>query len=197
MTVHVIEGLDGLARRAFTADDVRRMVEAGIMAENEPVELVEGELIAMAGKGIAHELVKGDITRRLNRVLEDGIFVGNETTLRLNELTLVEPDILVLPRNAIERSPEGFITAQGPRILLVIEVANTSLAYDRGRKATIYGRHGVSEYWVIDTDDRTTHVHSTPRDAAYASITSVAAETLLTPKTPELSRFSVRMTEIG
>ena len=101
MTIHMPPGPDGVAKRAFTADDVRRMVEAGILDEGEHVELVEGELIEMPAKGFAHDRVKNALARHLGRALPDSVYLATESTLQLGPTLLLEPDILVARRESV------------------------------------------------------------------------------------------------
>ena len=193
MTVHVVQGGDGLARRAFSADDVRRMVESGILSEDERVELIDGELIAMSAKGFAHDRIKTELVHRLSRALSDAYRVHVESTLQLDAAVLVEPDLLVARKDAASMSAEGFATIPVSEVLLLIEVAATSLAYDRGRKAALYAREGVPEYWVIDANERTAWIHRGPGPSGYATVTEVPPHERLEATAPELVGFGVRL----
>src|SRR4051812_23568800 len=144
MTVHVVQGGDGLARRAFSVDDVRRMVESGIMDPKEPVELREGELIAMPAEKFAHARAMETIARKLHRELEEEWVIGQERTLQLGSDTLVQPDFLLCRRALFQPSAEGFLSVPGPDLFL-IEVADSSLLQDRTAKARLYARHDVRE----------------------------------------------------
>jgi Uma2 family endonuclease len=196
MTVHVVQGGDGLARRAFSAADVRRMVESGILSEDERVELIDGELIAMSAKGFAHDRIKTELVHRLFRALSDDYRVHVESTLQLDAAVLVEPDLLVARKEAASMSAEGFATIPVSEVLLLIEVAATSLAWDRGRKAALYARAGVPEYWVIDANERTAWVHRGSGPSGYASVAEVRPHERLEAAAPELSGFGVRLEEL-
>lgn len=199
MTVHVHpkpQTSDGLAPRTFDADEVRRMVEAGILDEDERIELVEGELVAMAAKGFAHDRVKNEVVRLCNRVLPDDVYVAVESTLRLERTTLLEPDILVARERDLERSPEGFATVAGPRVLLAIEIAASSLSYDRGRKADLYARFGVPEYWVIDANERVAWVHAEPDEGSYGKVVAVGRADVLRPRARELAGLAVDLAKL-
>jgi Uma2 family endonuclease len=124
------------------------MVEAGILHERERVELIEGELLAMAAKGLGHDAFKDDIVRALGRLLPDDLVVTSESTLQLSDNTIVEPDIAVF-RREFRRGPRSkLLRIDGRNLLLLIEIGASSLAYDRKVKAPLYARHGVREYWV-------------------------------------------------
>lgn len=196
MTIHMPPGPDGVGKRAFTADDVRRMVGAGILHEGEHVELVEGELIEMPAKGFAHDRVKNALVRYLARVLPDALYIATESTLQLGPTFLLEPDILVARRDAVVASPEGFATVGVGGTLLVIEVALSSAAYDRDRKARIYAGHGVPEYWVLDLNERAAVVHRRPSPEGYAEVLTRGPETLLGSSSPELVDLSVRLADL-
>jgi Uma2 family endonuclease len=200
MTAHVRPGHgtpDGLLPHTFDADDVRRMVEVGILHEDQRVELVEGELVAMASKGFAHDWVKNNVIRTLARALSDEFYLAVESTLRLSRSVLLEPDLLVALKSDVLKSPEGFATVDGPRILLAIEVAASSLAYDRGRKAALYARFGVPEYWVIDANERIAWVHTGPSDDGYGSTVAVARGGVLRPAAPDLSGVTIDLAALA
>jgi|SRR5215207_2349090 Uma2 family endonuclease len=196
MTIHMPPGPDGVAKRAFTADDVRRMVEAGILDEGEHVELVEGELIEMPAKGFAHDRVKNALARRLGRALPDSVYLATESTLQLGPTLLLEPDILVARRESVLASPEGFATVGPGGILLVIEVALSSAPYDRDRKAGIYAGHGVPEYWVLDLNERAAVVHRGPLPAGYADVVTHGPEAVLQPLSPDIAGVAVRLDDL-
>jgi Uma2 family endonuclease len=196
MTIHMPPGPDGVVKRAFTADDVRRMVEAEILDEGEHVELVDGELIETPAKGFAHDRVKNALVRRLARALPDHLYVATESTLQLGPAFLLEPDILVARSDSVIASEEGFATVGAGGALLVIEVALSSASYDRDRKARVYADHGVPEYWVLDLNERAAVVHRGPSPAGYAEIQTHGPETLLQPTAPELHAVSVRLADL-
>lgn len=177
-----IAATDGLYRVAFTVDDVYKMVEAGILHEDDRIELIEGELIQMPPKGNHHEVVKGDLIVHFARRLPEGIMLIPETTFRLSAKTYLEPDIVFYRRS------EGLKNLRGDNALLVIEVADTSLSYDRGRKAALYARYGVRELWSIDAVRLMTRIYKQPDGDEYKLIEDKAAEDMLAPDfAPELA----------
>jgi Uma2 family endonuclease len=195
MTIHVTP--DSPLPRRFTAGDLRLMLDAGILREDERVELLDGELVEMAAKGFAHDVVKNALMRRLVPVLSDSIYLGIESTLQLGPGLLLEPDLLLAPTNVRSASPEGFCTIPGSEILLVIEVAASSLAYDRGRKAALYARHGVREYWVIDAQERGARVHRGPAEGVYRDVVEMSRDSVLRPEAEELATITVPLAELG
>ena len=138
------------------------MIEAGVIGEDERFELIEGEIVMMAAKGIAHERIKSALNIAIVRALPDDLTVGVETTLRLTNMVMLEPDIAVFPKGLFQKSSKGFAQLDPGEACLVIEVAASSLAYDMGLKARLYARHRVKEFWVADANERITWVHTGP-----------------------------------
>ena len=84
-------------RRRFSTDDVALMIDAGIMGEDERVELIDGELMEIASKGGGHDIPKSRLNRLLVQATGDDVFVGVETTIQLSDRVLVDPDLVVFP----------------------------------------------------------------------------------------------------
>jgi Uma2 family endonuclease len=176
-------------RRAFSVDDVRRMVEAGVLAEDERVELVGGDFVVMAAKGYAHELIKNELGRAIAASAPAGMFVGIEATIQFSPDVLLEPDLALIPRERLSQSEAGFMTVQRGGCSLVVEVAASSLGYDKGLKAALYAGLGVRELWVIDANEKITWVHTGPHAQGWSSIVERGPGELLT--TPALPGFSL------
>lgn len=170
MNVHFVQGSDGKARRAFSVEDVRRMIDAGIMNPDEPVELREGELVEMPAEKFAHARAVATIARKLHRDLPEEWTIGQESTLQLGSDSLVEPDFLVCPTPLFRPSAEGFLAIPAADLLL-IEVADSSLLRDRTTKARLYARCGVREYWIVDLNNRRIVVHRRPEEGEYRDVT--------------------------
>jgi Uma2 family endonuclease len=194
MNIAATTAVEGLPRRVFTVEDVSRMIEAGILREDERFELVEGEIVMMAAKGIAHERMKSALLIAVVRALPDHLTLGVEITLRLTDTVMLEPDIAVFPKELLTRSSTGFARLDPGEAHLVIEVAATSLAYDRGLKARLYARHRVREFWVVDANERITWVHTGPSGDVWSSVVKRGPEDTLS--TSALPGFSIRLGEI-
>ena len=130
----VTQAAEGLPRRRFMVAEVEAMVAAGVMDEDERVELIGGELVPMSPKGNRHELVKVALLRRWYRAAPETCDLAPETTFRLSDDTFLEPDVVVYPRAV------GLKGLTGPNALLVVEIADSSLRYDTGRKAALYAQ---------------------------------------------------------
>lgn len=188
MRSEVTRAAEGFDRRAFTVAEVLRMQDAGILSDEERFELIEGEIVPMQAKSNVHELIKVTLTIAIARALPDALWMGVESTLYLSDKTFVEPDLTVYPRGP------KLEDVKGADILLAIEVAATSLAYDRGLKARLYARYGVRELWVIDAARRATFVHTGPEGGVWRSIVERSPEEALTH--PALPGFSVRLAAV-
>lgn len=193
MNVAVTTTAEGFPRRAFTVEDIGRMIEAGVIREDERFELVEGEIVVMAPKGVARERIKSALTVAISRALPDHLTIAVEATLRLSDTIMLEPDVAVFPKTLFTRSTT-FVQLNPGDGHLVIEVAASSLAHDKDLKARLYARHGVREFWVIDANSRSTWVHTGPSGDQWSSITERGPRDLLT--TPALPAFSIRLSEV-
>jgi Uma2 family endonuclease len=183
------QAAEGLPRRCWSVAEVEEMVRAGIIDEDERFELIGGEVVPMSPKGARHEWVKIAVNRFLQRVAPDHLEIAPETTLRLDARSFVEPDFCVFPRGL------ALTALDGPAVLLAIEIADSSLAYDKGRKITVSAAFGLREVWVIDVTRATTWIHRRLGAAGYAEIADYPASARLEPMlAPELA-FS--LAEIG
>jgi Uma2 family endonuclease len=164
-------GLEQWPIRRLTVEEAIRMVEAGILDEDEPVELLDGVLVEMTRQGPKHSSGVGRLADRLRRVYEGRALVREEKPILASAYSLPEPDISIVRGSYddyAERHPTGADT------LLVVKVALSSHAADR-RKASIYAAAGVPAYWLIDLATRQLELRVMPRDGAYA-ITRVFGE---------------------
>ena len=158
----VTSAAEGLPRRRFTVAEVEAMVAAGVMEEDERVELIGGELVPMSPKGNHHEVVKTALLDRwYPSAPRRNSTLTPETTFRLSEDTYLEPDVVIYPRTS------GLRGLTGANVLLVVEIADSSLRYDIGRKAALYASFGIRELWVIDAVRLTTRVFREPAADGY------------------------------
>jgi Uma2 family endonuclease len=157
----VTSAAEGLPRRRFTVAEVEAMVAAGVMEEDERVELIGGELVPMSPKGNQHEVVKAALVDRWIRIRPDEVRLVSETTFRLSEDTYLEPDVVIYPRAS------GIRGLTAANALLVVEIADSSLRFDMGRKAALYAGFGVRELWVIDAVRLTARVFRDPSADGY------------------------------
>lgn len=145
--------------RPLTVSEYHRMGEVGIFAENERVELIEGQLIVMSPIGSPHFAAVNTLNRLLVRAVGDLAIVSVQNPVRLNDRSEPEPDLtLIRPRDDEYRS-----ALPGPLdVLLIIEVASSSIDYDRGVKLDLYARHNISEVWIVNLDLARVEVYRSP-----------------------------------
>jgi len=185
----VTSAAEGLPRRRFTVAEVEAMVAAGVMEEDERVELIGGELVPMSPKGIQHEVMKIALVDRWIRTRPENCTIAQETTFRLSEDTYLEPDVVIYPRAT------GLRGLTGASALLVVEIADSSLRYDMGRKAALYASFGVRELWVIDAVRLTTRVFADPAPEGYGDTRDFRGPDRLVPLfAPEA--FALRLDEL-
>ena len=163
-------------RYRFTADEYRQMGEAGVLRPDARVELIEGELIDMPPIGPAHAATVEQLADQLRRAVANRAMVRTQQPSVVSNYSVPQPDITVVVRRHdyyVRAHPE-------PRdVLLVVEVASTTLAFDRDVKAGMYAASGVTELWIVDVNGHSvTRLHS-PRDGVYgASDTAQVGERL-------------------
>lgn len=195
MNVALTRTADDLPRRPFTAEDIWRMNEAGILNEDERFELIEGDLIMMAAKGIAHENIKHALNLAFAKAVPENIYVAIESTLQLTDHILVEPDLALVSRALYARDVTGYAKPRAQDILLLVEIAASRMNYDRGVKARLYARHRIQEFWVIDANERVTWAHTGPQDDHWNSIIERAPHQILT--SPALPGFAIQLSSIS
>lgn len=165
-----------ITRRRLTADEYHRMGEVGILHEDEHIELIEGELIEMSSIGIRHMVYVARLTRWFHRHGGDRALVWVQNAIRLTRYTEPEPDVVLLrPR------PDDYLSAfPGPDdVMLLIEVADSSLAYDREVKLSLYAAAGIVEVWIVDVQNSQVIVCRHPSAGYYREATTHGAGSVL------------------
>jgi Uma2 family endonuclease len=166
-------------RRRFTRKEYHRMAEAGILGEDDRVELIRGEIIEMSPIGPRHSAFVDNLARVLIRRLPDDVIVRVQGPVALADDTEPLPDFTVLRRRPVSYKDRE---ARAEDALLVIEVADTSLAYDRSTKQRLYAEAGIAEYWVVDCAAETVEVHRGPGADGYHDVRLVAGAAMLAPQ---------------
>ena len=156
-----------ITKRLFDVDDYHRIAQAGILSEDDRVELIDGEIVAKTPIGPRHNASVNRANRGLGKIVGDHAIVQVQGSVRLDRFQEPQPDIVLL------RPQPDFYASRlpGPSdILLIIEVAESSLHYDREVKARIYAESGVREYWLVDLDDRSASCYRDPSGTAYQEL---------------------------
>ena len=173
--------------RAFTVGEYYRMAEAEILTEEDRVELLAGQIVAMSPIGSRHAACVDRLNGLLHRQPEQAFIVRVQSPIALDAYSEPEPDLVLL------RPRADFYAAAHPSavdVLLAIEVADTSADYDREVKLPLYAQAGLPEVWLIDPRVRggRIEVYARPQGGAYQQRVKVAADaTLTSPTIPPLA----------
>lgn len=156
-----------IRRHLLTVDDYHKMGEAGILGEDDRVELVERELIDMAPIGSEHAGQVIQLNALLSVLLAGRALLSPQNPVRLGEYSEPQPDIMIL------RLRGDFYRTAHPQpedVLLLIEVADATIHYDRNMKIPLYARHGIPEVWLIDLQKKNVEIYRQPSGDGYRQI---------------------------
>ena len=180
-----------LVRRRFTVAEYDRMIEAGILGKYDRVELLEGDILEMAPIGSPHA---GHV-KRLNRLFSmqaaDRFIVAVQDPVRIGEYSEPQPDVSIL------RARADFYTESHPGpgdVLLLVEVADTSLEYDRGVKVPAYANGSIPEVWLVDMAAGVVEVYRDPVSGSYTSVEVLSAGSQVSPQA--LPDIAIRVSDI-
>ena len=177
------------ARRRFTLAEYYRMAEVGILGEDDRVELIKGEIVEMSPIGSRHFAFVLNLGQLLTLRLVGRAFASVQGPVVLTDDTEPQPDLAVLRRRSYKERK-----AHADDVLLLIEVADISLAYDRTTKLHLYAQAGIPEYWIVDCTNETIEVYRNPGPHGYRDATRAAgAATLSLQAFPDVE---LRLAEI-
>ena len=151
----------------FSVDEYHRMLETGILTEDDHVELIEGEIVKMGPIGSRHVACVNRLNGLLNRKVGQDVIVSVQNPFRLDDYSEPEPDIaLVKPRDDFYAQS----LATPADLLLIIEVADTSVEVDRRVKLPLYARAGIPEVWLVNLPEDRVEAHSEPVTGVYQKV---------------------------
>jgi Uma2 family endonuclease len=153
-----------IARRHFNVTEYYRMAAAGVLSEDDRVELIEGEVVEMNPIGSRHAACVGRLTELLGRLVGGAAIVWVQNPVRINDYSELLPDVALLKRR------DDFYAQANPQptdVLLIIEVADNSVDYDRDIKIPIYSRAGVLQVWLVNLPEESIEIYTRPLDNAY------------------------------
>jgi Uma2 family endonuclease len=156
-----------LLRRRFTVQQYHQMSEAGILTEGDQVELIAGEIIEMAPTGSRHAACVDRLNRLLNCRLGEQAIVRVQNPLYLSENSEPQPDVALVQLRA------DFYETGHPQpqdILLLIEIADTTLEFDRSVKTSLYASAGIAEFWLVDLKSQALEIYREPSLVGYQSV---------------------------
>lgn len=166
-----------IARWKFTVADYARMRAAGVFAEDSRVELIDGEVRPMSPIGPLHAAIVNLLALLLMRQVGDAAIVSAQNPIQLDDYTEPQPDIALLqPRDDRYRSAHP----RAADVLLVAEVADSTIEYDRAEKLVRYAVAGIAEVWIVDVGGRTIEQYTQPRNGRYHAMRLIEqGETLI------------------
>ncbi len=177
--------------RRFSVTDYAKMLESGILNEDDRVELIDGEVRRMSPIGTRHIAIVNRLTRLLVRMVGDTAIVSIQNPIPLNDYTEPQPDVTVV------RWRSDFyenLKAQAEDVLLLIEVSDSSLQYDRDEKLPRYAAAEIPEVWIVDIDENRQVIeqYAVPQNGHY-SIPKIHAigDTIASVSLPDAIRLSV------
>jgi Uma2 family endonuclease len=174
--VSVLPRYPAAPRRLLTVDEYHQMGEVGVLTDDDRVELIEGELVAMARIGSEHVAAINALNRLLVLAVGDRGIVSVWNPVRLTQRTEQQLDFAVL------KSRDTYRTAL-PRpedTMLAVEVSNTSLDYDRKVKVALYARSGIPEVWIVNLAAEEVEVYQAPVADSYTSVLRACRSDIMT-----------------
>ncbi|MCL1470307.1 Uma2 family endonuclease [Argonema antarcticum] len=133
--------------KRFTLDEYHKLTEIGFFHEDDRIELIQGEIIQMAAKGTAHETCISKLLRELVRLLGDAATLRCQSPIVLANNSEPEPDFAI-----VQNRPDDYLSAHPSPgdVLMVMEVADSSIDYDKNVKIPLYAEAGISDYWIFN-----------------------------------------------
>ncbi len=156
-----------IQRWLFTVQQYHLMSEAGILREDERLELIEGEIIQMAAIGTRHASCVNRLARRFSLIPEDLATFAIQNPIQLTERTEPQPDVVLLQPRADYYATAHPIPSE---VLLLVEVSDSTVNYDRDVKVPNYARSGIQEVWLWDLEANCLEVYRFPTGNGYTSI---------------------------
>jgi hypothetical protein len=153
-----------MERRRFTVAEYYAMAEAGILRDDDRVELIEGEIIAMSPINAPHAGHINGATRVFSARLGDKVLLGVQNPIRLGDDTDPQPDIALLKPRADDYKKKHPIPAD---VLLIVEISDTTPDYDRDVKTPLYARAGIPELWIVNLPENRLEVYRDPSRKGY------------------------------
>src|SRR6185369_598613 len=176
-----------LQRWVFTVDEYDRMTDAGILSEDDRVELIEGELIKMSPIGKVHASSVDRLSEIFHRRAVQYAIVRSQNPIRLDNYSEPQPDIILLKRR------DDFYRGEVPTpedVLLIIEVSDSSVEYDRNVKVPLYARAGIPEVWLQDLSRDRIESYSDPVKGVYQKSRIIERGESISPEKLPMPVFS-------
>ena len=160
----------------WTRAEYERLIETGGLHPEARLELIDGEILDMAPQKSRHSTAVRLAEVVLSKMFGTGFDVRSQLPLSIDDYSEPEPDIAI-----VAGSIRDYRDAHPTTALLIVEVADSSLDFDRGRKRTLYARNGIEDYWIVDVQAERLEVHRDPRDDDYRQHRVLNAGDRITP----------------
>ena len=146
-------------RRKFTIEEYHQLVDLGFFTENDRIELIKGEIIEMAPKRTPHSVCNSILFGELYRLLSDRANVRGQEPITLPSNSEPEPDVVIA-----RKKNDNYLSAHptAADIILVIEISDSTLKYDRETKLSLYAEAGINNYWIVNLIDNHLEVYTNP-----------------------------------
>ena len=165
-------------KRLFTVQEYHLMSEAGVFGDRERVELIEGEIIQMAAIGTRHASCVKRLNRRFSVIPEEIAILGVQDPIQLTERTEPQPDVVLLQPRADYYETAHPIPSE---VLLLVEVSDSTVNFDRDVKVPNYARSGIQEVWLWDLEANCLEVYREPTANGYTSIQKFERGEIVSP----------------
>ena len=163
-------------RRRWTRLDYERVVECGGFGPEDRIELLDGELWEVSPQESRHAAVCAIVTEAVQAAFGADYHVRGQSPVSLDDVSEPEPDLAV-----VAGAPRDYLSAHPTTAALLVEVSESSLSHDRGRKLAAYARNGIPEYWLIDLTAEKLEVYRDPFSTGYLSKTILGCGDTATP----------------
>lgn len=185
--------VSGLEPRRWTRVEYEQMIEHDLFRPEERVELVDGEILRMAAQNSPHMTAVGLVDDALRAAFGAGVHIRAQGPLAVDPMSMPEPDVAV-----VGGSRRDYRNEHPESALLIVEVADTTLSFDRRWKANLYARAGIPEYWIVNLGARQLEVHRDPEAMpaaryrwAYGTVRRLGAEDEVSPLAAPEARIAV------
>jgi Uma2 family endonuclease len=167
-----------IQRRLFTVQEYHLMGEAGILSEDDRVELIEGEIVQMAAIGTRHATCVRRLIRQFRQLPESSAILDVQNPIQLTERTEPQPDVVLLQPRADYYATAHPIPSE---VLLLVEVSDSTVDFDRDVKVPNYARSGIQEVWLWDLEVNCLEVYRDPTANGYTSIQKFERGEIVSP----------------
>jgi Uma2 family endonuclease len=176
--------------RSWSRDEYYRAGELGIFRPDERLELIDGQIVAkMSPVGSPHRFTVHQVAAALESAFGEGFYVEVQSPLTMSDETEPEPDVLVAIGTVFDYQDRHPSPAD---IRLIVEVSDSSILFDRGKKAMVYAAAGIQEYWIVNLGARTIEVHRDPNPGGYRNISILHEAESITPLFAPAASISIQ-----